>query len=86
MYNEIIKPPTTSNHRHAPELGCFIKKIKVKFNGSCVKQDKITYTHRKIVNIYIVYKLSSNLNNFDLTLESCLFGAVRLTKNADIDK
>ena len=29
--------------------------------------------------------MSSNLNNFDLTLENCLFGAVRLTKNADID-
>ena len=29
--------------------------------------------------------MSSNLNNFDL-IENCLFGAVRLTKNADIDK
>ena len=50
-----------------------------------VVQNKIKL-HILIVNIYIVYKLSSNLNNFDLTLESCLFGAVRLTKNADIDK
>ena len=38
------------------------------------------------LNIYIVYELSSNLNNFNLTFENCLFGAVRLTKNADIDK
>ena len=42
---------------------------------------------QKIVNIYIVYELgasSSNIN--DPTLKNCLFGAVTLTKNADIDK
>ena len=30
-------------------------KITVKFNGICLKQDKIAYTHGKIVNIYIAY-------------------------------
>ena len=57
-----------------------------KFQGSCLKQDKITFNHGKIVNIYIVYDLESNLNNFDPTLENCLFGAVKLTKNNDTDK
>ena len=38
-------------------------------------------------NIYIVYELSaSSSHNNDLTLKNCLFGAVTLTKNADIDK
>ena len=68
------------------KLSYFINKIKVKFNGNCLKQDKITYTHGTIVNIYIVYKIISNINNFDVNLENCLFGAVKLTKNADIDK
>ena len=45
------------------------------------------YTHGKIVNIYIVYEFSaSGSNNSDPTLKNCLFGAVTLTKNADIDK
>ena len=47
----------------------------------------MSYTHGKIVNIYIVYELgasSSHVN--DPTLKSCLFGAVNLNKNADIDK
>ena len=47
----------------------------------------LTYTHKKIVNIYIVYELgasSSNVN--DPTLKNCLFGAVTLTRNADINK
>ena len=52
-----------------------------------LKEDKITYVHGKIVNIYIVYKISKNLNiNIYPALENCLFGAVSLTKNDDIDK
>ena len=56
-------------------------------NGGCLKQDKITYDHGKIVNMYIVYDLKSNLNyNADFTLENFLFRAIKLTKNADVDK
>ena len=58
----------------------------IKFNGSCLEQDKITFNHGKTVNIYIFYNLESNLNNFDFTVEDCLFGVVKLTKNSDIDK
>ena len=58
----------------------------IKFNGSFLKQDKITFNHGKTVNIYIFYNLESNLNNFDFTLEDCFFGVVKLTKNSDIDK
>ena len=76
LCNEIIKPPTTSNNCLAPELSYFINKTRVKFNGSCLKQDKITYTHGTIVNIYIVYKLSSDLD-FVFALENCLFSAVK---------
>ena len=52
-----------------------------------LKEDKITYVHGKIVNIYIVYKVSKNLNiSIYPALENCLFGTVSLTKNDDIDK
>ena len=52
-----------------------------------MKQSKITYTHKKIVNIYIFYALSaSNSHSDDPTLKNCLFGAVMVTKNADIVK
>ena len=41
----------------------------------------------KIVNIYIVYEISKNykISSYP-TLYNCLFGAVSLTKNVDIDK
>ena len=64
-------------------------KIRVKFTGSCLKQsNKISYTHGKIVNIYIVYEINKKDNTIisDPTLENCVFGAVTLTKNTDIDR
>ena len=62
-------------------------KIRAKFTGSCLKQYNLHYKHENIVNIYIVYELgasASKINN--PTLKNCLFSAVALTKNADIDK
>ena len=45
------------------------------------------YTKKKVVNIYIVYELGASASHIDdLTLKNCLFGAVTLTKNADIHK
>ena len=52
----------------------------------CLKQGKVNFNHRKIVNIYIVYDLKSTVNNFDPTFQNFLFRAVKLTKNSDIDK
>ena len=47
----------------------------------------MSYAHGKVVNIYIVYELSaSGSHSDDPTLKNYLFGAVTLTKNADIDK
>ena len=40
-----------------------------------------------MVNIYTVYELgASSSNDNDSTLKNCLFGAVTLTKNTDIDE
>ena len=80
IYNESIKPPTTSNNSLNPRLSCNDTKIKVQFTGSCLKQPKFTFTHKKVVNIYIVYELAaSSLHTSDLTIKKCLFGAVTLT-------
>ena len=87
LSDETIKPPATSDNSLTPLIDYRINKIRVKFTGSCLKQPKISYTHGKVVNIYIVYELgASSSHNNDPTLKNCLFGAVTLTKNADIDK
>ena len=84
---ESIKPPTTSDNSLTPALNYYGTKTRVKFTGSCLKQSKISYTHGKVVNIYIVYKLGSSSSHAnDPTLKNDLFGAVTSTKNGDIDK
>ena len=85
LSNEGIKPPATSDDSLSPLIGYLGNKIRLKLNGGCLKQqNKLTYAHRTIVKIFIVY--ASGSFNDDLTLKNSLFGAVRLTKNADIDK
>ena len=75
-----IDPPTTSL---SPAINYLGNQITVKFTGSCLKQSKkLTYTHGKVIKIYIVYELgasSSNVN--DPTIKYYLFGAVSLNKN-----
>ena len=84
---ESIKPPSTSGNSLTPVLNYYGTKTRVKFTGRCLKQPKSSYTHGKVLNIYITYELgASSSHNNDPTLKSCLLGAVTLTKNADIDK
>ena len=47
---ESIKPPTTSDNSLNPELSYYDYNTKVKFTISCLKQSKITYTHKKSVS------------------------------------
>ena len=65
-------------------------RIRLNFNRSCLKQsNNLTYDYGHKVNFYIVYELgasSFNGNDNDPTLKNCLFGAVTLTKNADVEK
>ena len=51
-----FKPPT-SNKMLNPSVNCVGTKVRVKFNEDCLKKDKNTFNHGKIVNIYIVYKI-----------------------------
>ena len=43
-----------------PELNYYGTKTKIKFTRSCLKQSSHILTHKKIVNIYIVYELAES--------------------------
>ena len=73
LSDERLDSITASNHKIASELSFYGTKTKVDFNGSCLKQDKFTYNHGKIVNIYIVYEISKNYSSSSYpALENCL--------------
>ena len=81
-FENIIKPdrnfaPTFVDHHLLPDIN---------FNGRCL----INYISipKKVINLYISYTLNPQLRNLntDFTLGNCLFGSVKLTKTADLDK
>ena len=60
--DENITAPTTSDYILNQQLNYLGAKTRVEFKGGGLKQDKITYTNEKIVNICIVYKISKSYN------------------------
>ena len=88
LSDEIIKLLISFDKSLAPGLSYIGNKTRVKFDRSCLKQDKITFTHKTPVNIYIVYEIGlwNYVDSSDPTLGNSLFGAVKLVKYADIEK
>ena len=70
--------PTFVNHHLLPD---------VNLNGHCLIKNNISIP-KKVINLYISYTLDRQIRNLntDFTLVNCLFGSVKLTKNADLDK
>ena len=80
MSEESIKNPSTSGNSFAPKRNTDYQSSKVKFNGNCLKQDRVSILHKSVVNWFTTYKLdtwSRDLNTY-LTIGNCLFGAVTL--------
>ena len=59
LADEAIKIPPNSSNVFEPLLDYYGTKIRLKLNKNILKQDKITYNHGKVINIYI---LSKNYN------------------------
>ena len=83
-----IESIKTSNYSLNQRIAtCHMSKIKIKFDGSFSHRFPPTVIYGNIVNIYIVYEITSDYKDINYpTLENCLFGSVKLTKNSDIDK
>ena len=77
MSDESVKPPATSNNSLAPALSYIGIKTRVKCDGSCLKQNKIAFTHGNLVSIYITYEIHFWDRGYDdyPVLENSLFGA-----------
>ena len=91
MSDESTKPPSSPDNILNPSLSYNSSKTRVEFDGSCLTQDKITFTDEKTVSIPIAYEIDKNfpISNYFykyLTLENHLFWTVSLTKNTDIDQ
>ena len=57
-------------------------KLNVRSDKSMLKQSKVIYNHSGVINVYITFRLRANTNPPDFGLENCLFGAVKIQKDA----
>ena len=64
LSDERIRPTSTSNNSLTSESNYINTKLRVKLDGSCLKQDKVTFYHKRVINIYIVYEINSWSLNF----------------------
>ena len=69
--------PTFVDHHLLPDIN---------FNGHCLINN--ISIPKKVINLYISYKLNPQFRNLNTNfiLGNCLFGSVKLTKNADLYK
>ena len=89
LSNEKFTPPFTSNESLSPKLVWINNsRIKLEFKGSCLKQDKAPFPPNNVVKLYTVYELNtwSQELSAEFTRKDCLFGAVKVTKNATPNK
>ena len=88
LSDEAITPYSTSDDSLTPLIDYYGTKIRLKFSKSCLKQpNKLAHDYGHKINVYIVYELgASSSSSNDPMLKNCLFGAVTLTRNADIEK
>ena len=54
MSDERIKPPATSDNSFTPGLSYVGNRMRLKFDGGCLKQDKLTFTHGSITNTLFI--------------------------------
>ena len=89
MLNEKFRSLYKINKIISPKLQWNKSRLRLRFEGSCLKQEDTTpITPNNVVNLFIVYELDtwSQDLNVDFTLKYWLIGSVKITKNADTDK
>ena len=87
MSEEKIENITKSDSNFAPSFVDLHVLPDIKFYGDCLIKYDISIP-KKVISLYISYTLGPLLRNLntDFTLVNCLFGSVKLTKNADLNK
>ena len=86
LSNEDLEFVYASRAIITPEINYNENKLWLNFIGSILHQKKITYNHKNVVNLYVVYEITKFRFDNNPILTNALFGAVRVTKNANINK
>ena len=83
MSNKKTGPTFTANKCFSPKLTWINNsKIRLRFTGSCLREELTTFTPNNVVNLLIVYESNTSSQNLiaKFNLNDCLFGAVKLNE------
>ena len=61
--DEKINSIKTSNHSITPNLSYYGTKTRAGFNGRCLKQDKVTFNHGKVVKFTLFMRQVKTLTS-----------------------
>ena len=88
MSERSIKLPATFDSILAPSLNYIVVRPLIKFCGQGLKEGKVTFNHKNLVNIYIFYEINlyTYTQGADFTSVNSFFGVSRLTKKRWFDK
>ena len=87
LAEESIEKRTTSGNNFASTLNNFYPLPDINFNGHClVNNNNDPFLGAVTLYICCILDRWSSYSNKDFTLGNCLFGSVKLIKNADPDK
>ena len=56
LSNENLEAVSTSDNVLTPSVNYYGDKVRLRFTRSVLQQKTVTYSHKKIVNLYIVYE------------------------------
>ena len=82
MSEESTASPSTTGESFYPEVtSLFNCNYDLEFKEVCLEQNSMSFLHKNLVNLYIIYELDtwSNDLNADFTRGSCLNGSLKLT-------
>ena len=58
LSKENLEVVSTSDNTLSPEINYNENKLKLNFKGCILQQKIVTYNHKKVVNLYIVYEIT----------------------------
>ena len=54
---KLLKPPATSDNDLVLSLSYIRVRPRIEFDGQCLKQDKVKFAHKNVMNIYIACEI-----------------------------
>ena len=80
LSNESLEVVSATSNTLTPTVNYYGEKVELRFTRSVLQQKTVTYSHKKLVNLYVVCEIT-NFHDIDSypTLTNALFGAIKLT-------